>query len=76
MVNAIEGRQRDHDERAKGGINEGEFNVPGQHGLAIDGAMLKESLDALAVDHHVNGKVRNAGVLNNLPGATEEPQQS
>ena len=76
MVNAVKGRDRNHDEGAKGRINEGKFNVPGQHGLAIDRAMLKESLDALAVDHHVNGKVRDAGVLNNLPGTKNEAQQS
>ena len=74
MVNAVKGRERNHDQRAKGRINEGKFNIPGQHGLAIDRAMLKESLDALAVDHHVNGKVRDAGVLNDLPSAKNESQ--
>ena len=76
MVNAVKGRERNHDQRAKGRINEGKFNIAGEHGLAIDGAVLKEGFDALAVDHHVNGKVRDASVLNNLPGTKNEAQQS
>ena len=74
MVNAIESRKRNHDERAKGRINEGKFNIPGQHGFAVDGAVLEEGFDALAVDHHIDREVCNAGVFNDLPSAKKESQ--
>ena len=73
MVNAIEGRQWDHDQRAKGRINKGQLNIASQHGFAVDRAVFKESLNAFAVDHHIDGEVRNVDVLDDLPSAKNEP---
>ena len=74
MVNTVEGRQGDHDQRAKGWINKGQLNIAGQHGFAVDRAVFKEGLDAFAVDHHIDGEVRNVDILDDLPSAKNEPQ--